>query len=302
MAAPGAAFAGQPGRRAGHRHATADPGNRPQAAGQTLRAALYGHAFNARRRSGAPAPDTASALAWLERASLPVSQLSDPRVIRAALDGLCTRLDGSPAAASTITRKRAVFHGALGYAVELGLLPANPAGLVRWRASRAAVAVSPATVPSPAQVGVILAEVARIRPELAAFFGCLYYAALRPEEAVALRRDDLILPARGRGTIILTAACPRTGSAWTSTGTPFEPRGLKHRPDGTIRVVPIPPVLVRMLAPAPACVRDRAGRAAVPRHPRRHAQRIGLRPRLARRPPGRPRPGPGRHRAGPPPL
>jgi integrase len=212
-----------------------------------LRAALYGYAFNARRRCGAPGPDTASTLAWVKRASLPVSQLADPRVIRAALDGLCTRLDGSPAAASTITRKRAVFHGALGYAVELGLLPANPAGLVRWRAPRAAVAVSPATVPSPAQVGVILAEVARIRPELAAFFGCLYYAALRPEEAVALRRDDLILPARGRGTIILTAACPRTGAAWTSTGTPFEPRGLKHRPGGTIRVVPIPPVLVRML-------------------------------------------------------
>ncbi|HEX5297886.1 MAG TPA: hypothetical protein VFW50_12940 [Streptosporangiaceae bacterium] len=88
---------------------------------------------------------------------------------------------------------------------------------------------------------------ARTRPELAAFFGCLYYAALRPEEAVALRRADLVLPARGRGRIILTAACPRTGAAWTSTGTPFEPRGLKHRPGGTIRLVPIPPVLVTML-------------------------------------------------------
>lgn len=72
-----------------------------------LRAVLYGHAFNARRRPGAPGPDM--------------------RVIRAALDGLCTRLDGSPAAATTITRKRAAFHGALGYAVEAGLLPANPA-------------------------------------------------------------------------------------------------------------------------------------------------------------------------------
>jgi hypothetical protein len=160
---------------------TRETGRRPAA--QILRAALYGHAFNARRRCGAPGPDAASALAWLERASLPVSGLSDPRVIRAALDGLCTRLDGSPAGASTITRKRAVFHGALGYAVELGLLPANPAGLVRWRAPGAAVAVSPATVPSPAQVGVILAEVARIRPELAAFFGCLYYAALRPRRS-----------------------------------------------------------------------------------------------------------------------
>ena len=142
-----------------------------------LRAALYGHAFNPPLRPQAPDPDTASALAWVEQASLPVSQLGDPRVIRAALDGLCTRLDGSPAAANTVARKRAVFHGALGYAVELGLLPANPIGLVRWRAPRAAVAVSPATVPSPAQVRAILAQVARTRPELAAFFGCLYYAA-----------------------------------------------------------------------------------------------------------------------------
>ena len=117
---------------------------------------------------------------------------------------------------------------------------------MRWRAPRAAAAVSPATVASPAQVRAILAQVGCVRPELAAFFGCLYYAALRPEEAVTLRRADLILPARGRGKVILTAACPRTGSAWTNTGKSPEP-AVKHRPDGTIRVVPIPPVLVRML-------------------------------------------------------
>jgi len=121
-----------------------------------LRAALYGHAFNPPLRSRAPDPGNASTLAWVEQASLPISELGDPRVIRAALDGLCTRLDGSPAAANTVARKRAVFHGALGYAVELGLLPANPIGLVRWRAPKpAASAVSPATVPSPAQVRVV---------------------------------------------------------------------------------------------------------------------------------------------------
>jgi hypothetical protein len=173
-----------------------------------LRAALYGYAFNPQRRSWTPEPVIAGTLAWLERASLPVSQLSDPRVIRAALDGLCTRLDGSPAAANTVSRKRAVFHGALSHAVELGLLAANPISGVQWRAPRATVAVNPATVASPAQARAILAQVSRIRPELAAFFGCLYYAALRPEEAVALRHEDLVLPAYGRGTIILAAACP----------------------------------------------------------------------------------------------
>jgi integrase len=157
------------------------------------------------------------------------------------------RLDGSPAAANTITRKRAAFHNALGYAVELGLLPANPIGRVQWHAARAAATVNPGTVASLAQIRAILAQVACTRPELAAFFGCLYYAALRPEEAVPLRRDDLVLPAHGRGRMILTAACPRTGTAWTSSAMPHEPRGLKHRPDGTIRVIPIPPILVRML-------------------------------------------------------
>ena len=88
------------------------------------------------------------------------------------------------------------------------LLLANPISRVQWRAPRATVAVNPATIASPAQIRAILAQVSRIRSELAAFFGGLYDAALRPEEAVALRREDLILPAHGRGTIILAAACP----------------------------------------------------------------------------------------------
>lgn len=101
---------------------------------------------------GTPDPVIASTLAWLEHASLPVSRLGDAHIIRAALDGLCTRLDGSPATANTISRKRAVFHGALGYAVELGLLSANPVEKVQWCAPKAAVAVNPATVASPTQV------------------------------------------------------------------------------------------------------------------------------------------------------
>jgi hypothetical protein len=101
-------------------------------ADRVLRAALYGYAFNSQQRVLIANP-AASALAWLERASLPVTRLSDPPVILAALDGLCVRLDGRPAAAVTIRRKRAVFHNALSYAVELGLLPANPISQVQWR-------------------------------------------------------------------------------------------------------------------------------------------------------------------------
>jgi len=142
----------------------------------------------------------------VERASLPVSRLANPQVTRAALDALCTRLDGTPAAATTISRKRAVFHGALGYAAELGLLPANPIATVQWRCPRAAAAVRPAAVATPGQVRAILGQVHHARPDLTAFFGCLYYAAPRPEEAVALRAGDLDLPDRGPP--------PRAGCSW----------------------------------------------------------------------------------------
>jgi hypothetical protein len=40
---------------------------------------------------------------------------------------------------------------------------------------------------------------------------------------------------------------PRTAAARTNSGTSHEQRGLKHRPDGAIRMVPVPPVLVAML-------------------------------------------------------
>ena len=54
---------------------TRETGLRPPP--RRLRAALYGYAFNPQQCLRAPDPATASTLAWLERASLPVSQLSD---------------------------------------------------------------------------------------------------------------------------------------------------------------------------------------------------------------------------------
>jgi integrase len=102
-------------------------------------------------------------------------------------------------------------------------------------------------VANPAQAEALLAAVARIRPDLTAFFGCLYYGALRPEEATALRLADCHLPANGWGILTLTRATPRTAAAWTSNGTSHEQRGLKHRPEGSVRTVPILSVLVTML-------------------------------------------------------
>jgi integrase len=136
-------------------------------------------------------------------------------VPRAALKALTFRLDGSRAAANTVIRKRAVLHGALGYAAEAGLLPDNPLDTIAWQIPRSSAAVDPGVMASPAQVSAILDAVARTRPEVTAFFGCLYYAALRPEEAIALRHADCHLSSTGWGMLRLAVASPRTAAAWT---------------------------------------------------------------------------------------
>ena len=47
---------------------------------------------------------------------------------------------------------------------------------------------------------------------------------------------------------------PHRAAAWTSEGTSHEHRGLKHRPDGAIRKVTIPPILVRTLRIHASCL------------------------------------------------
>jgi len=202
-----------------------------------LRAALYQQAFNPGRAGTDPGPAATGALAWARHHSLPLAALADPQVTRRALEALAVRLDGTRAAATTITRKRAVFRTCLGYAAELGLLAADPVDRISWRPPRSSRTVDPRSAATPAQVQAILAEVTRIRPELTAFFGCLYYAALRTAEAIALHADSCDLPPAGWGQLTLTASLPRSARAWTGNGTPREPRrrgppGLADHPAG----------------------------------------------------------------------
>ena len=215
-----------------------------------MRRALFAYAFNA-ASAGRPAPaEIIRALEQIAKASVPVAALEDPDTVRAVLNACARRLDGKPAAATTTRRKRAVLASALGYAVERRLLPANPLDQIQWKAAAVAETVDRRSVANPAQAGRLLKAVRGQGPRgehTEAFFGCLYYAALRPSEAIALREADCVLPARSWGRIDLAASEPRAGTEWTDNGASREERGLKHRAAGETRSIPIPPVLVRML-------------------------------------------------------
>jgi integrase len=80
-----------------------------------------------------------------------------------------------------------------------------------------------------------------------AFFGCLYFAALRPEEAVGLAKHNLSLPAEGWGELTLDLAEPHAGKEWTDAGTNRDRRHLKQRARGETRTVPCTPELTALL-------------------------------------------------------
>jgi integrase len=192
---------------------------------------------------------------WLEAATIPVADLIGPSAgairSRALLDRISKKQDGTLAAANTANRKRAVLNNAMQYAIEMNVLPVNPLKSVKWTRPRTLKTVDPRAVVNADQARRFLASVTELGPRgerMEAFFGCMYYAALRPEEATDLRLSNLArLPDHGWGEMTLTNSEPRSGSNWTDSGTVRERRELKHRAPGDTRTVPIHPELAKLL-------------------------------------------------------
>ena len=235
----------------GHRHHRADRKEPGAPEPKVLRRSLFAWAFNPATREQAPPEKIAAALGWADRASLLVGELEDTATVRLALAACARTLAGKPAAGSTQRRKRSVFYNALGYAVEQGHLPANPVNRIQWTTPAVAASVDRRVVVSPAQARTLLAAVRGLSDRgahLEAFYACLYYAALRPSEAVVLRETDLHLPAKGWERIDLAASASRACTGLElDHGTARQERGLKHRAAHETRTIPIRPDLVRIL-------------------------------------------------------
>ncbi|MBF8186247.1 tyrosine-type recombinase/integrase [Nonomuraea sp. K274] len=223
--------------------------HRPSA--EELREVLRTHVLLPEKRRADLTTAQAAALSWLEKASLPLSALGEAHIIRTALDAISVTFAGAPAGANTVRRKRAILHHLLEHAVEQKVFNSNPLDGIKWTAPKAVTAVDPRTVVNPAQARQLLDAVPKVGrkrgPRLKALFACIYYAALRPEEAADLRLRNCTLPESGWGLIILEKARPQGTKRWTNSGETHESRSLKHRADKETREIPIPPVLIAML-------------------------------------------------------
>jgi integrase len=231
----------------------------------SIRRAVVRWGFNTKQRADAP-DDVAEVLAWMARNTAPVSALAEPATARRMLVFATGTVEGGNAAASTARRHRIILANAMDYAVERGLLETNPIRVLKWTAPKVSSQVDRRSVVNPQQARALLEALGSQQPSgprLVAFFAVMYYAGLRPEEAINLATDNVILPPRvweegsrqwqdppddqDWGELHLRSATPDAGREWTDDDSPREHRQLKHRAEGDTRIVPVHPELTRLL-------------------------------------------------------
>ncbi|WP_206320793.1 tyrosine-type recombinase/integrase [Streptomyces zingiberis] len=220
-----------------------------------VRRALREYAFNVRQRTDAEKPvpaEVQTILNWVKRNSLPMSAWEKTEHVDRVVTALSTRLDGTAAAASSVRRNDRIMNLVMAYAIRHNYLKANPLpkGKGERTAPKVAQAIDKRCLLNGDQVAKMLDWIGQ-RPRRGriyrAFFATLYYAGLRPEEAVALRVGDATLPETGWGEFLVHEAQPEVGSQWTDTGEVHEKRDLKGRAEGDTRLVPIHPRLAVIL-------------------------------------------------------
>lgn len=187
----------------------------------------------------------------LSTSTIRMSQLSDKGTLETIVDRMATTLDGKIAAPDTIARRRRVLNTALECAVDSGDLDSNPLRRLKPKKIRRDDQVDRRVVVNPTQAQNLIVAVSYVGlwnrargRRLRAFFATLYYAGVRPAEAVGLRIDDCDLPDSGWGSVAISETRPSSGKTWTDSGEVHDKRGLKQRESTAVRHVPIPPELV----------------------------------------------------------
>lgn len=219
---------------------------------KALRAATF-RAINPKTRDGQHSEEISSAIRWLERSARPVGDIAESKVLLAVIAAMGRKLDGGKTASSTTRRKRMTLTNALDYAVACGLLTTNPLPSVKASTANKAKPVRQVdrrSVANPIQARTLLNAVRDVGEHgnrLLAFFGCMYYSGLRPEEVAWLGKSNLALPESGWGELHLEHAVPEIAEEWTDSGSRTEERGLKHRDPNEGRTVPCPPELTDLL-------------------------------------------------------
>ena len=233
---------------------THDSTGRPET--RVLRHALCRWFFPPSSRApGADIPKVAAeSIKWIQTASIPMEDRISAEILTSALSAMMTTLDGKQYAPDVVKRRLRILTNFMKFAISAGYLSNDPFKSLDWEPPQVVVKVDPRRVPNPRQVEGLLTAVSYVGGysrargrRMVGFFACMYYALMRPEEVIVLNITDCELPDEGWGRLVLHRARPVAGKTWTDSGELHDDRSLKQKADGEVRIVPIPPVLVKLL-------------------------------------------------------
>ena len=160
---------------------------------------------------------------WLVKYSLPISSLT-PQICSTANTEMLKKKDGTPKARSTQQRYRANIHALMDWAVEQRFITTDPWPTAKRerKSTRSQKTKSAKTVlPTPDEVKSCLDQVVKKGSKEGAkarqvLLYIIYYAGLRPSEAVALHIEDCTLPDTGWGVLDVHRARVDCGAVWSA--------------------------------------------------------------------------------------
>jgi hypothetical protein len=179
---------------------------------------------------------------WVTTTDRPLGDLADAEVFEDVLYRVSYKLDGTPAAGDTYKRRRRALNAALEHAVAIGELPENPLQRTRRKRVGSNDVVDPRVLVNAVQARQLLTSVSYVGSwdrcrgrRLVAFYAVLYYAGLRPAEAVGLRLFGLPPAREGLGHADAAGDTPRLRQAvdrLRGAPRPAGPEGARgvHRP------------------------------------------------------------------------
>ncbi|WP_169732418.1 tyrosine-type recombinase/integrase [Haloglycomyces albus] len=187
---------------------------------------------------------------WVRENSAPVTQLEDPKAVRACLDAIVLKQVGGLAARHTFARRREELSRLIKTAIRDGWISNNLLDDPRlgWERPKMPTGglADPREAFSPDQFSKIRAAIeARSSTwKYRAIFHLMYRCFLRTGEAIALKNGDITFLDNGRGILHVRRQSVTAGSSWTEDGSEDELRHLKAREEGEERSVPIPESVV----------------------------------------------------------
>lgn len=202
-------------------------------------------------RPSAPAstdPDVASAVVWLKSNSLLLDRVNF-KVTQSMMSSISKLLDGKGSVSpNTHHRRKTACSSVFEYAIKCKYAKENH--LAKYEVPKQNEQIDKRSILTKEECKAIvenLDETHHRDRRMALFVSVMWMAGLRPSEVLALRKGDLVSDGHGGHELILSRASVPCGTNYSDSGSSKDEKGLKWRPTGATRVVPVPKELAKRI-------------------------------------------------------